>query len=186
MKTNKTKTLKKANKKLAKKQLEQSLSERFFEAVRGIGHNAEIIADDIAKLSKAAAKKLAKKFEEVKIAVEHKLEEQQPIKTKKVKLAKKDAQKLMKKVDKSVSKVVKKAVKKSTPATASVKVEPINSADKVATTLKAPAKSTAATKTATKPTVVKKSVVKAVANNPVTKVEKAAIPTKKNTNTKKN
>ena len=102
MKTNKTKPNKSVSKKTAKKQLEHSLTERFLEAVKGLGHNAEMIGEDIAKVSKVVAKKLSKKFQEVKLAVGHKLEEvkaeKKPV-AKKVKMAKKDAQKLVKKVD---------------------------------------------------------------------------------------
>ena len=69
MKTNKSKPQIKSNKKSAKKELEKSLTERFLDTVKSLGHNAELIADDVAKLSKEAAKKLSKKFNEVKSAV---------------------------------------------------------------------------------------------------------------------
>lgn len=188
MKTKKSKPQKKVSRKTVKKHIEKSLSDKFFEAVKGLGHNAEVIADDISVLSKAAAKKLAKKFTKVKSLVGDKIES--VIATgktpqKKVKLAKKDASKLMKKVDKSVTKVVKKAVKKAKPLTSSVKVQKIASEKKAAAALEpAKVKTTRSKKMATKSdsnTSAKKAVVKAVTNNPVKKVAKKAIPTKKNT-----
>ena len=75
MKTNKSKSQKKPTKKAVKKQIEHTLTERFLEAVKGLGHNAELIAEDVAKLSKVAAKKLAKKFQDVKSAVAHKIDD---------------------------------------------------------------------------------------------------------------
>lgn len=204
MKTNKTKPQKKTTKKAVKKQIEQSLTDRFLEAVKGLGHNAELIADDVAKLSKAAAKKLSKKFKEVKQAVSDKIDDAKATKkpvAKKVKLAKKDASKLVKKVDKTVSKVVKKAVSKAKPLATSVKVEGIATAEKAAAAIKAPIKKAPvkrapAQKVAPKTEVMenksaadakdnKTAAVKAVANNPVKKVSDKAVPTKKNTTTKK-
>ncbi|ALL07428.1 hypothetical protein AQ505_19195 [Pedobacter sp. PACM 27299] len=75
MKGKKSRVEKKVAKSAAKKQLEKSLSEKFFEVVKHLGHDAEKIGDDIAKASKVVAKKLSTKFLEVKEAVNQKLEE---------------------------------------------------------------------------------------------------------------
>jgi L-fucose mutarotase/ribose pyranase (RbsD/FucU family) len=191
MKTNKIKPQKKAAKKAVQKHIEQSLTEKFLETVKGLGHNAELIAGDIAKLSKSAAKKLSKKFQEVKTVVEHKIEDVKASNKKsainKVKLAKKDASKLMKKVDKSVTKVVKKAVKKAKPVATSVKVEGLATEQKAKAAIRPVVKTNTTKAMANKSSAssAKKAVVKAVTNNPVKKVAVKAIPTKKNTTTKK-
>jgi hypothetical protein len=191
MKTNKIKPQKKASLKAVKKKLEKSLADKFIEAVKGLGHNAEDIAVDIAKLSRVAAKKLSKKFQEVKSVVEQKIDDVSTAKdtaSKKIKLGKKETSKLMKKVDKSVTKVVKKAVAKSKPVATSVKVQEIASAQSAAAAIRPLSKtktdSNMAKKVTTPADSAKKAVVKAVSNNPVKKVStKQAIPAKKNTTT---
>lgn len=195
-KADKTKGKKKTAKKAVKKQIEQSLTEKFLEAVKGLGHNAELIADDIAKASKVAARKLSKKFKEVKEAVVHKIED---LKTPDEAVAApakavKTAGKAVKKATKTVKKVAGKAV----PAVSSVKVDSMASEQKVASAMtKAPVKQAPAPKNAAQPKVMekktatnsaqdtKKAVVKAVSNNPVKKVAAKAIPPKKNTTAKK-
>ncbi|SFH47890.1 hypothetical protein [Pedobacter insulae] len=177
MKTNKAKSAKGSSKRTTKKELEHSLKVRFLEAVKSLGHNAEVIGDDIAKASKFVAKKLSKKFKGLKEAVEQKLEEVKADKkpaAKKVKMAKKDAQKLVKKVDKTVSKVVKKAAKKANPALSSVKVAAIATEKKAeeiikpevttATKAKAPVKRVAA-----KPKVAPKVAPKTARKSPAKK-----------------
>jgi hypothetical protein len=188
MKTNKIKPQKKAAQKAIKKHIQQSLTEKFIESVKGLGHNAELIAEDIAKLSKVAARKLSKKFQLVKSAVENKLEDVSGnAPAKKIKLAKKDASKLMKKVDKSVTKVVKKAVKRAKPVATSVKVSGITTAQEAVKTNKAMENKDRAPKSTSAATAnsAKKAVVKAETNNPVKKVAAKAIPPKKNTTAKK-
>lgn len=190
MKTNKSKPQKKTVKKAAKKQIELSLTEKFLAAVKSLGHDAEVIAEDIAKASKSAAKKLSKKFTEVKASVADKIDDvtsPKEIKTKKVKLGKKDTSKLMKKVDKSVTKVVKKAVAKAKPVANSVKVGGLATVEETKDVVSPVAKATASkpkariSKTGETASSGKKAVVKAVTNNPVKKVAAADIPSKENT-----
>lgn len=180
MKANKIKPQRKITKKVVKKNIEKSLTDKFLTAVKDLGHNAEVIAEDIANLSKLAAKKLAKKFKDVKIAVEHQIEEVKPS-AQKVKLDKKNTSKLLKKVDKSVAKVVKKAVNKTKPVASSVKVKEINSEENVAAAINSSKRkkdmepSNPTVKKSTEKSA-KKAVVKAVTNNPVEKVSTTAIP----------
>ena len=78
MKTNKPKTLVKIDKKTAKqvvkKELEASITNKFMEALKSLGHDADKFSKDIKKTSKELAKKLSKKYNEVKVAVEEKLD----------------------------------------------------------------------------------------------------------------
>lgn len=189
MKTSKSKPQKKAAKSAAKKQIEQSLSDKFIEVVKSLGHDAESIAGDIAKVSKVVAKKLAKKFGEVKSVVEDKIESvtgNEDIKSSKKKLAKVPAK--IKKADKSVSKLLKTASTNPKPVANSVKVEPLAltepSSSASPTVKNAQPKSKTMNTKATKDTSSeKKSVVKAVTNNPVKKVSAKAIPSKKESDT---
>ncbi|MHB1178179.1 MAG: hypothetical protein ACYCZO_07595 [Daejeonella sp.] len=78
MKANKAKTSKKAAKKMTKravkKQLETSITDKFLEALVGLGHDAGKLSKEIKKTSRVLANKLAEKYQEVKIAVEEKFE----------------------------------------------------------------------------------------------------------------
>ena len=189
MKTSKSKPQRKSSKKAVKKQIEQSLTEKFLAVVRTLGHDTEVIAGDIAKASKAAAKKLSKKLSEVKAVVEDKIDDitAPKSKTNKVKLGKKDASKLMKKVDKSVTKVVKKAVLKAKPVATSVKVTGISPTPHAESSAQPTIKKVSsnnkamANKVTDAASSTKTAVVKAVSNNPVKKVPAKAIPTKTNT-----
>ena len=83
MKANKAKTSKKAVKKLSKrvikKELEASISDKFLEALKSLGHDAGKFSKDIKKTSKLLAKKLADRYKEVKNAVEVKLDSSTPV-----------------------------------------------------------------------------------------------------------
>lgn len=68
MKTTKTEVKKKASKKDEKKELQKNLSNKFFEAVKSLGHDAETIAEDLVLVSKFLAKKIGKKVSGTKKA----------------------------------------------------------------------------------------------------------------------
>ncbi|MDQ8051649.1 MAG: hypothetical protein REI78_01425 [Pedobacter sp.] len=173
MKANKIKPQKKSAKKVAKKHLEQSFSAKFIEVVVGLGHNAEDIAGEIATLSKIAAKKFSKKLKEVKLAVEHKIEEVGSAKVSKPN----------KKGSPSMAKAGDKAAKPK-PIASSVKVPRIAGGEKTVSNAKSQSK-VMEKKVSASADNAKKAVVKAVTNNPVKKVAKKAIPTKTNTTGKK-
>jgi hypothetical protein len=61
MKTIKAESQKKDAKKAAKKELEKNLSNKFFEAVKSLGHDAATIGEDLVLVSKFVAKKISKK-----------------------------------------------------------------------------------------------------------------------------
>lgn len=119
MKANKAKTSNKAEKKVAKqlmkKELETSISAKFLDALRGLGHDAEKFTKEIRKTSKELAKKIAKKYKDAKIAVEDKLEgnaKVKPLNTvkKPVSAPKKVVAAAIKKAEKVVAKVQKTTV----------------------------------------------------------------------------
>jgi hypothetical protein len=89
MKANKAKTSKKAVKKVSKrtvkKELETSISDKFLEALKGLGHDAGNLTKEIKKASRVLADKLSDKYHEVKIAVEEKIESNKKKKAKKEK-----------------------------------------------------------------------------------------------------
>ena len=109
MKANKAKTSKKAankvSKRVVKKELEASISDKFMEALKGLGHDAGKFTKEIKKTSQVLAKKLSDKFQEVKVAVEEKLES----KTKKSKVKK--IKKPLTSAKKTAPTAVEKAVK---------------------------------------------------------------------------
>lgn len=78
MKTNKTKSArkeeKKAVKRIAKKELEASVSDKFMEAIRSLGHDAGKIGKDIKKAGKQVAKKLAEKMKDFKTSADSSIE----------------------------------------------------------------------------------------------------------------
>lgn len=61
MKTSKADAQKKSAKKTVKKELQKNLTNKFFEAVKSLGHDAEMIGEDLVLVSKFVAKKIAKK-----------------------------------------------------------------------------------------------------------------------------
>jgi len=90
MKANKSKISDKADKKTAqktvKKELEISITHKFLDALKGLGYDAEKFSKEVKKTSKELAKKISKKYNEVKLAVEDKLVKQaEVIKVKKIK-----------------------------------------------------------------------------------------------------
>lgn len=124
MKANKAKTSKKAVKKVSKrvvkKELEASISDKFLEALKSLGHDAGKFSKDIKKTSKLLAKKLADKYKEVKNAVEVKLDSSTPVsRSKKVKKSLTTPKKLVTsavhKAEKVVAKVNRAAVKAKAP-----------------------------------------------------------------------
>jgi 5'-3' exonuclease len=120
MKTDKAKTSVKAKtksaKQVVKKQLEISITNKFLEALKGLGHDADKFSKDIKKTSKELAKKLAKKYNEVKDAVEEKLDSKsKAIKIKKIKRPISLSAKPSHITTKKAVTVKKKAVVKNTP-----------------------------------------------------------------------
>lgn len=124
MKANKAKTSKKAvnkvSKRVVKKELEASISDKFLEALKSLGHDAGKFSKDIKKTSKLLAKKLADKYKEVKDAVEVKLDSSSSgPKSKKVKkpltTPKKSVTAAVHKAEKVVAKVNRAAVKAKVP-----------------------------------------------------------------------
>ncbi|WP_395626360.1 hypothetical protein [Daejeonella sp.] len=90
MKANKSKISDKADKKTAqktvKKELEISITHKFLDALKGLGYDAENFSKEVKKTSKELAKKISKKYNEVKLAVEDKLVKQaEEIKIKRIK-----------------------------------------------------------------------------------------------------
>jgi hypothetical protein len=77
MKVNKSKLSEKTDAKTAqkvvKKELEVSITHKFLDALKGLGYDAEKFSKEVKKSSKVLAKKISKKYSEVKIAVEEKL-----------------------------------------------------------------------------------------------------------------
>jgi hypothetical protein len=61
MKSTKAEAPKKGSKKAVKKEIQKNLTDKFFEAVRSLGHDAETIGEDLILVSKFVAKKIAKK-----------------------------------------------------------------------------------------------------------------------------
>ena len=163
MKANKAKTSKKAVKKLSKrvikKELEASISDKFLEALKSLGHDAGKFSKDIKKTSKLLAKKLADRYKEVKNAVEVKLDSSTPVsRSKKVKKSLTTPKKLVTaavhKAEKVVAKVNRAAVKakaplKRAPGSVTARTGSAKSA--------APAKSTATKPAARKPASANKS-----------------------------
>jgi len=124
MKSNKVKTsgkaVKKQTKRVVKKELESTISEKFFEVIKSLGHDAEKFSKEIKKTSKALAKKLTGTYNDVKNAVEDKLESKaKNTKTKKISKASVSAGKsvvsAVKKAEKVVARVSKAAVKTKVP-----------------------------------------------------------------------
>lgn len=126
MKANKAKTsnkaVKKVDKQLIKKELETSISAKFLDVLKGMGHDAEKFTKEIKKTSKALARKIAKKYKEVKVVVGEKLESNVKVKPlnapvkKTVSAPRKAITSAVKKAEKIVTSVQKTKVPVSTPA----------------------------------------------------------------------
>ena len=123
MKTSKPKVQKKEAKKVAKKELEKSLTAKFLEAVKHLGHDAEKIGKDIEIAGKFVAKKLSKKFSASKDVIKKEVDQAPEKVSKGVKNAKK---------------VVEKAVAKAKPTMQSVKVDAIATEEKAASLITKP------------------------------------------------
>ena len=149
MKANKSKVQKKDTKKTVKTELEKSLTSKFLEAVKHLGHDAERIAKDIEIAGKFVAKKIAKKLKGKKIAIENSIDG-----------------KTLKKGAIEVKKVVEKAVSQGKPVVQSVKVVAIATEEKVAKAISKPLKTAVAK---TKPVVSKAEEAVKLAAKPTPK-----------------
>lgn len=170
MKANKAKTsgkvVKKQAKRVVKKELEASISDKFFDALKSLGHDAGKFSKEIKKTSKALAKKLAGKYKEVKSAVEDKLESKvKSIKPKSIikpqNSGGKSVVSAVKKAEKVVARVSKTAVKAKTPRPVTVGVRTSKaaaggSAEKKVTPASAP-KATGTKVVAKKPSAISKA-----------------------------
>ena len=166
MKTDNPKVQKKVAKKAAKKELELNLTQKFFEAITHLGHDAEKIGADVAKAAKSVAAKLSKKFTEATQKTEKKAA--------KVKLVEKNAFEKTKDIKmttvkgaKKAQKEVEKAVAKAKPVVNSIKVAPIATEEKAADLI-APKPSSNIKATAVKRTVTSSVPAKSAAK-PTTK-----------------
>lgn len=189
MKTDKAKTTVKAKSKSAKqvvkKQLEVSITNKFLDALKSLGHDADRFSKEIKKTSKELAKKLAKKYNEVKDAVEEKLDSKSnAIKIKKIRrpiststksagtIVKKTVPLKAKSAKKNVPGLIKPVVAKSSVASVKKTTKvPVNS--KTATVKPAVVKATPAPakKTSSAKTAVNKVKTVAVVANASSKAE---------------
>lgn len=112
MKTNTSHPSKKNIKKTFNKQLQKSLKTKFLDAVLTLGYNAAVIAGDIKKLSKVAAKKIAKQLKSTK------------------KLDKKQIKKAQKAILESNVLANNDVLKHTSPTLASISVEPVTPIEK--------------------------------------------------------
>jgi hypothetical protein len=164
MKTNKTVAKNKDSKKAAKKELQQNLSDKFFEAVKSLGHDAEKIGEDLMLVSKFVAKKLSRKVTAGKKAAIKKVAEVLPDKSV-VNKKEADVKMVAVKGVKKAQKVVKKATASVKPVVNSVKVTAVASEEKLIQAIAKPTaagstKATKATKTATLNSSASKSSTK--------------------------
>ena len=179
MKTNKVKSSLKAEKKMAKqtvkKDLEASITNKFLEALKSLGHDADKFSKDIKKTSKELAKKLSKKYNDVKVAVEEKLDSKsKAIKIKTIKRPITTTRKTTGITVKKAAPLKVKAVKKSSPSLVmpAVAKKPVTAVKK---TTKAPV---SAKVLAAKPATVKKTPAaakKVSIAKPVTKKVKVKV-----------
>ncbi len=197
MKANKAKTSKKTAKKVSKravkKHLETSITDKFLEALKGLGHDAGKLSKEIKKTSRVLANKLADKYQEVKVAVEEKFESNaKPKRAKKpLTTAKRTVTSAAVKAEKVVAKAtnIAAALKAKTagkkPATRTVSARTSvakTAAEKLASTRKAPAKSKAVgggSDSTVKPSRSRTPVAKTSAGGkaaPVKKVSRARKP----------
>ena len=171
MKANKPKAQKKDAKKVAKKELERSLTSKILEVVKHFGQDAERVGKDVELVSKFLVKKLSKKFKDVKSAMETSVDESPipAIVEEKVAAVKKSTVK----VSKTAKKVVEQASKKAKPVVQSVKMAAIATEEKAAEAIAKPAKEVIQTATETVKPVVKKAVSAVVRKTPVKAAAKA-------------
>jgi hypothetical protein len=138
MKSNKTAGKNKDPKRAAKKELQQNLSDKFFEAVKSLGHDAEKIGEDLMLVSKFVAKKLSKKISGGKKEALKKVAEVLPEKPSAAK-REPEVKKIAVKGVKKAQKVVQKASARVKPVAHSVKVAAIASEDKLKQAIAVPA-----------------------------------------------
>lgn len=104
-------------KKISKKELEASLTDKFMHAVAELGHDSDKLKRVIKKASKFIAKKIERKLKDVKQVVEAKMDSA-PVKNAVIKAekssaaAKKDIAKKAAEVEKVIAKATKTATKK--------------------------------------------------------------------------
>jgi hypothetical protein len=162
MKTTKAEVQNKTSKKAEKKELQKNLSNKFFEAVKSLGHDAENIAEDLVLVSKFLAKKIGKKVSSTKKAAAKKAE----VAT--------EATEVIKKVKaKATGKDGKKAPKGSKAAQVlnNAQVTGIASEEKLAQVLPKPAASTKSTTKKPKKPIAKASPTKATTRKTGTDAE---------------
>lgn len=131
-------------KKAHRKQLELSITDKFLEAIRSLGHDAGAITKEVKKASKLVAKKASEKFTDIKGAVEHKFDSgTAEVPKAKIKRAVRAVQKVEEKAGNSVGKTVTQA--KRTIKTVAASADSLKSAaDKALEKLEPAAKATAA------------------------------------------
>jgi len=130
MKNSKAEDQKKAEKKAAKKELEKSITAKFFEAVKNLGHDAEQIGEDLVLVSKFVAKKIGKKLSSAQKKAGEKVLDAVPEVGQKTASVKKDVKK--------TESAIKKVTAKTKPVISSVKVEAIATAEKAAKVMEKP------------------------------------------------
>lgn len=116
MKANKTKTSKKSDKKIRKREvkaeLESSITQRFLEAVKGLGLDAGKFSKDIQKTSKLLARKLSDKYGKLKAKLSERDEQENITAVKKLKRPVTSAKKAPASASKA-EKVISKATAKA-------------------------------------------------------------------------
>jgi vacuolar-type H+-ATPase subunit H len=167
MKTNKAEAQEKGSKKAAKKELQKNLANKFFEAVKSLGHDAANIGEDLILVSKFVAKKISKKVTSSKDASKKAAE----VLATAVPVHKKKADKKIAKTEKKAGKAASKAVVKEKPAINNVQVTGIASQEKLAQVLSKPAISANGKGTKAKPTINKPTAAKAPSKKPGTTTE---------------
>jgi hypothetical protein len=153
MKNNKAEAPVKESKKAVKKALEKSLADKFFEAVKSLGHDAEQIGGDLVLVSKFVAKKIAKKVGNTEKDAAKKAgkaaEAAVSATVKEAKEVKKTASKGLKKVEKEVKKTsdekVKPLIAKPTLPAVTTAVKPATKIPKAVLTKPSPRKPKPAT-----------------------------------------
>lgn len=136
-------------KKVAKKELESGIAERFLDVVSNLGHDAERIAKDIKKMSKEIAKKLSEKMKSSKkgekLSVGKRIKADKVISKRDVKASKKDVVKPPSHTEK-VAAAAKPAAKPAVRRTPQITSSSIEEAPKRRRTRSVPAGSAAKSK----------------------------------------
>jgi hypothetical protein len=156
MKTSKAEAQEKSTKKAAKKELQKNLTDKFFEAVKSLGHDAATIGEDLVLVSKFVAKKISKKVSSKKAADK----KAAPVVDNVPPVHKKGAEKKVAKATKKANKLANKAAGNGKTVLNSGTVTGIASEEKLAQVLAKPANSGNAKATKSKPTIIKPTAVK--------------------------